>query len=543
MTERLGPRRHADPVADLPDSSQALLDAVMALSSDLDLGGVLSRIVESASALTGARYGALGVLGPDETLAEFITTGIDDEERARLGEPPHGRGILGLLITDPQPIRLHDLTEHAESYGFPDGHPPMRSFLGVPVHIRGTVFGNLYLTEKEGGGDFTDADEHLVVALAQAAGLVIENARAYGLSERRRRWLEAAATLTDTLQPPITSDQALEQIATTARRLSGARAVVVMSMDDDPVLRAVVSDADDEEASIEAASEALELTGVDTLADPVEVSLEETPGTVAAVLPLRTRLADGGIVVALFGREQQRQRDLDDRELLLSFADHAALAVDRARAVADREEHAVTVDRERIARDLHDVVIQRLFATGMQLRAAALRGGDELAERVEQSVVDLDVMIRDVRATIFGLQQDNAPSLRRDVRRLAGEYAGRLGHSPVVRTAGPVDTAVDAALREQVLEVLRQALDNVNQHARSTRVEVELAVDVEELRLSVLDDGIGMGPVREHSGLREVSELARSLGGTLELSPRLPHGLVFRWQVPLVGPEPTRAEA
>ena len=159
----------------------------MALSSDLDLGGVLSRIVESASALTGARYGALGVLGPDETLAEFITTGIDDEERARLGEPPHGRGILGLLITEPQPIRLHDLTEHAESYGFPDGHPPMRSFLGVPVHIRGTVFGNLYLTEKEGGGDFTDADEHLVVALAQAAGLVIENARAYGLSERRRQ--------------------------------------------------------------------------------------------------------------------------------------------------------------------------------------------------------------------------------------------------------------------------------------------------------------------------------------------------------------------
>jgi len=543
MSDRLGPRSHPDPAADLPDSSQALLDAVMALSSDLDLGGVLSRIVASASALTGARYGALGVLGPDESLAEFITTGIDDEERALLGDPPHGRGILGLLISEPQAIRLHDLTEHALSYGFPEGHPVMRSFLGVPVHIRGTVFGNLYLTEKEGGGDFTDADEHLVIALAQAAGLVIENARAYGLSERRRRWLEAAATLTDTLQPPITSEQALEQIATTARRLSGARAVVVMSMDDDPVLRAVVSDADDEEASIEAAAEALERTGVDTLADPVEVLLEETPGTIAAVLPLRTRLADGGIVVALFGREQQRQRDLDDRELLLSFADHAALAVDRARAVADREEHAVTVDRERIARDLHDVVIQRLFATGMQLRAAALRGGDELSERVEQSVSDLDVMIRDVRATIFGLQHDDTPSLRRDVRSLAGKYAGRLGHSPVVRTAGPVDTAVDEELRVVVLEVLRQALDNVNQHARSTRVEVELAVDVEELRLSVLDDGIGMGPVREHSGLRDVGERARSLGGTLELSPRLPHGLVFRWRVPLVGPEPTRAEA
>jgi signal transduction histidine kinase len=540
VTGRTGPRSQADPVRDLPDSSQALLDAVMALSSDLDLAGVLTRIVESASALTGARFGALGVLGPDESLAEFITTGLDDEERGRIGPPPHGRGILGLLITDSRPIRLHDLSEHPASYGFPEGHPPMRSFLGVPVHIRGTVFGNLYLTEKDGGGDFTDADEHLVVALAQAAGLVIENARAYGLSERRRRWLEAAANLTDTLQPPITGDQALEQIAATARRLSGARAVVVMSMHEDPVLRAVVSDTGGEEAAIEAAAEALERTGIDTLADPVEVLLDEAAGTTAAVLPLRTRLADGGIVVALFDRDQQRLRDLDDRELLLSYADHASLALDRAQAVADREEHAVTVDRERIARDLHDVVIQRLFATGMQLRAAALRGGDELPERVEQSVADLDATIRDVRATIFGLQQEVTASLRREVREVAAEYATVLGHSPLVRSVGPVDTAVDEGLGAQTLEVLREALDNVSRHARSTRVEVELDVAGDELRLSVLDDGIGLGPVRQNGGLRDAGDRARSLGGTLELSPRLPHGLMFRWRVPLVGPEASR---
>jgi signal transduction histidine kinase len=531
-----------DPTKHLPDSSQALLDAVMALSSDLDLSGVLTRIVESAAALTDARYGALGVLGPDDSLAEFITTGLDAADRAAIGDLPHGRGILGMLITEPHPIRLHDLTEHPSSYGFPEGHPAMRSFLGVPVHIRGTVFGNLYLTEKLGGGDFTDTDEHLVFALAQAAGLVIENARAYGTSERRRRWLEAAATLTDTLQPPITGGQALEQIAATARRLSGAHAVVVMSMDDDPVLRAVVSDPDDEEAAIEAAAEAVALTGSDTLADPVEVSLDETPGTVASVLPLRTRLADGGIVVALFESERQRLRDLDDRELLVSFADHAALALDRARAVADREEHAVTVDRERIARDLHDVVIQRLFATGMQLRAAALRGGEELPERIEQSVTDLDATIRDVRATIFGLQQNPTDSLRRHVGELAAEYAVRLGHAPVVRTVGPVDTAVDPGLRAQALEVLTEALDNVVRHARSTRVEVEVTVDGDELRLSVLDDGIGMGPVREHSGLRTAGESARMRGGTLELSPRLPHGLMFRWRVPLVGPDPTGAQ-
>jgi signal transduction histidine kinase len=354
--------------------------------------------------------------------------------------------------------------------------------------------------------------------------------------------LEATATLTDTLQPPITGNQALEQIAATARRLSGAQAVVVMSMDDDPVLQAVVSDPGDEEAAIEAASEAVELTGIDTLADPVEVSLDQTPGTVASVLPLRTRLADGGIVVALFESERQRLRDLDDRELLVSFADHAALALDRARAVADREEHAVTVDRERIARDLHDVVIQRLFATGMQLRAAALRGDEALSERVEQSVIDLDAVITDVRATIFGLQKDPTDSLRRQVRELATAYAVKLGHAPVLRTVGPVDTAVDEGLRVEVLEVMTEALDNVAQHARSTRVEVDVAIDGEELRLSVLDDGIGMGPVREHSGLRHADESARVRGGTLELSPRTPHGLMFRWRVPLAGPEPAGSQ-
>jgi signal transduction histidine kinase len=176
----------------------------------------------------------------------------------------------------------------------------------------------------------------------------------------------------------------------------------------------------------------------------------------------------------------------------------------------------------------------------MQLRAAALRGGDELPARIEQSVADLDATIRDVRATIFGLQHEVTASLRREVREIAAEYATILGHSPLVRTVGPVDTAVDEGLGAQTLEVLREALDNVSRHARSTRVEVELDVAGDELRLSVLDDGIGLGPVRQNGGLRDAGDRARSLGGTLELSPRLPHGLMFRWRVPLVGPEASR---
>ena len=222
-----------------------LLDAVMAISSDLDLHSVLARIVESATALTGARYGALGVLGPDDTLGEFVTTGLTEQEHDRIGDLPLGRGILGLLISESRPLRLHDLTRHPSSSGFPPNHPPMTSFLGVPVHIRGTVFGNLYLTEKEGGGDFTDSDERLVVALANAAGLVIENARAYGLSERRRQWLEASAALTDALQPPVEWELALEQISSTARRVGSAWATAVVRPGSDGDVRTVACEPDD----------------------------------------------------------------------------------------------------------------------------------------------------------------------------------------------------------------------------------------------------------------------------------------------------------
>ncbi len=214
----------------LPGAAQALLDAVTAISSDLDLAGVLTRIVESATELTGARYGALGVVGADRTLVEFVTTGITEEQRRLIGDLPRGRGILGLLVKEPEAIRLPDLGAHQQSSGFPPNHPPMTTFLGVPVRIRGTVFGNLYLTEKAGGVPFTEQDEMLVEALAGTAGFVIENARAYGLSERRRQWLEASAELADALQPPVDLGRALRRITEAARAVSGARAVAVVGL-------------------------------------------------------------------------------------------------------------------------------------------------------------------------------------------------------------------------------------------------------------------------------------------------------------------------
>jgi signal transduction histidine kinase len=518
---------------ELPGSSQALLDAVLAISSDLDLHSVLTRIVEAATTLTGSRYGALGVIGADDGLVEFVTTGLTEVERARIGDLPHGRGILGLLISDPRPIRLRDLADHPASYGFPTGHPPMGAFLGVPVRIRGTVFGNLYLTEKKDGGGFTETDERLVVALASAAGLVIENARTYGRSERQRQWLEAAAELTNGLQPPVERDLALRQIALTTRRVARARAVAIVSLDGDGAIRALAGEPGDVAGMTGAVESLLATLDRAGLAEPIDVDLG-VDGLVATVVPVLAQVAESGLLVAVFDPADHRLRDVGDRELLISFADHAALALDRAQAVGERAQLAVISDRERIARDLHDVVIQRLFAIGMQLQAATLRGRpDEVRERLEQAVRDIDTTIRDVRATIFELQTRGAGSLRQELHDLVGEYVPILGFSPAVRTSGPVDTAVTGRIRDQLLPVLREALSNVARHAHASQAEVELAVDGGDVCLVVQDDGVGMHPDAAHSGLHNTRRRATALGGTLELFAREPQGSLLRWRVPL----------
>ena len=515
--------------AQLSGSAQALLEAVMAISSDLDLRSVLTRIVEAATELTDARYGALGVVGGHGGLVEFVTTGMTPEQRAEIGDLPRGRGILGLLIDQPELIRLDDLSAHAQSSGFPPHHPPMRSFLGVPVRIRGTVFGNLYLTEKR-DGPFTEQDELLIQALASAAGYVIDNARSYGLSERRRQWLEASATLADALQPPIELGRALRQITQTVRSASRARATAVLSLLDGEWGRTVTMDQADVPRVDPVLDEVADVVGLTPPSDPLELRVGDL---VALVLPLRAHLAGGGVLVALFD-EEATPRDVEERDLLTSFADQAALALDRAEAVADREELAVISDRERIARDLHDVVIQRLFATGLQLQGVAmLVNAPEVAERLEKAVTDLDLTIRDIRGTIFELQSRPSGSLRAELRNLAREYVPVLGFSPTVRTNGPVDTAVPAKVRAQLVPVLREALSNIARHALADQAEIELHVGDRELRLSVTDDGTGLVGSGAESGLRNARRRATALGGTLELKPVSPRGTAFVWRVPL----------
>jgi signal transduction histidine kinase len=515
---------------DLSGFAKALFDAVVAISSDLDLHNVLSRIVEAATTLTGARYGALGVLGPDNHLVEFVTTGISEEDRGRIGDLPHGRGILGLLITDPRPIRLKDLTEHASSYGFPPHHPHMGSFLGVPVRIRGTVFGNLYLTEKAGGGDFTDTDEQLVVALAGVAGVVVENARAYGLSERRREWLEAAAMLPDSLQPPIDWDGSLAQIALTARRAARSAAVAIVDTEDQSVLGLACATVTEEEVRRHVAEVLAEIADMEII-DPVDVTLGDV---VATIVPLSTHLAKGGLLISFYDAADIRVRDIDDRDLLRSFADYAALTLDRGQAMSEREELAVISDRERIARDLHDLVIQRLFATGMQLQAAALRAvKDDVRELIERSVAELDATIRDVRATIFELQMPSVGSLRGELRALVREYGRVLGFMPELRTKGPVDTAANEPMRESLLKVLREALSNVSRHAQATRVEILAAVGEGRFTLTVDDNGVGFSSAGSRSGLENAGARADALGGELQLGASPLGGARLSWSVPL----------
>jgi GAF domain-containing protein len=390
----------ADP-PDLPGSAKALLEAVIAISSDLDLHSVLSRIIASATELTSASYGALGIIGDDGELADFITTGIDPHVRELIGELPRGRGILRLLIDEPEAIRLDDLGAHPKSFGFPPDHPTMVTFLGVPVRIRGTVFGNLYLTEKQGGLPFSESDEALVQALATAAGFVIENARAFGLSERRRQWLEATSELVDALQPPVDLARALQLITNSARAISGAEATAVVQVPEVEQASVVATDGPESDRIAELVDAIAEASRGEPRRGPSELAVGELR---AIVIPLRAHLAAPGVLVALFGRAHRADAH-EERELLMSFADQAALALDRAQALEDRAELAVISDRNRIARDLHDVVIQRLFATGLQLQSIrSVAEQPEVVERLDKAVDALDLTIRDIRSTIFELQ-------------------------------------------------------------------------------------------------------------------------------------------
>ncbi|TMR90699.1 GAF domain-containing protein [Nonomuraea basaltis] len=532
------------------DRVHALLDAVVSVGSDLDLETVLRRIVETATTLVDAGYGALGVVGQDNTLVQFIPVGLSDEEIAKIEHWPHGLGLLGLLMKEARPLRLGRISDHPESYGFPPGHPPMGTFLGVPVRVREEVFGNLYLTEKRGGGEFDEEDEAVVVALATAAGVAVENARLYEESRRRETWLQASSEITTSLLSGAGSHEVLTTMAARARQMCDADLVQVLLPD--PSGQALTVDVAEGEGADELLATRFEVSA--TLASEALIHGEprsewDRPSAAYPDSPLR-RLGYGpGLMVplgkaprvrgvlALAKRSGRLPFSGADQQMLESFADQAAVALELAEARRDAERLGLLEDRDRIAKDLHDVVIQRLFATAMTLMSTVrLVERPEAAKRLQHSIDELDETIRQIRSSIFALQtprEDTAPSLRTQIVDLVEGAGAHLGFMPGLRMEGQIDTLVPETVAEHLLAVLREALSNVVRHSRATRAEVAVEVADDRLALVVTDNGVGLGEKGRRSGLRNFEERAARLGGAAELDVPEKGGTRLRWHVPL----------
>jgi signal transduction histidine kinase len=525
---------------------RSLLDAVVGISTDLDLHSTLERIVASACELVSARYGALGVVGPDRRLVDFITHGIDPEVHKSIGDLPTGRGVLGLLIDDPRPVRMPDITHHPQSYGFPPNHPPMHSFLGVPVRIRDTVYGNLYLAEKHGADEFTVDDEQIVVALAAAAGAAIDNARLYSVARRRYRWLAAAAEITAVLLGRVNRTSALELIARRAREVAEADLAMMLLHDEDTGLLTVeVADStQDLPAGLVGTAIAVDETQfADAVRARRHVIVEHLdkaaawPSPVAArgatVVPLATEDALHGLLIVTHRRGDSADGD-EDLATLTTFAGQAALALERTQAQQDREMYVILEDRERIARDLHDVVIQRLFATGLQLQTAArMAKAPEVADRVNSAVDELDTTIREIRSAIFELRSPMSSELRAEVRALVDASSVPLGFRPELEIAGPVDSAASPDVRADALAVLREALSNVLKHAAASAVAVTVRADGGHLTVTVRDNGVGLAEEAMLSGLANMRDRAIRHGGSFDVRHAQPTGTIVEWSVPV----------
>jgi signal transduction histidine kinase len=528
------------------DRVHALLEAVVSIESDLDLETVLRRIVEAATALVDARYGALGVIGEGDRLARFVTVGVSEEDIAAIGSWPTGHGILGLLIKEPASIRLADLSAHPASSGFPAAHPPMRRFLGVPVRVREEVFGNLYLTEKAGGGEFDEDDESVVAALATAAGVAIENARLYQEARERERWREASAEVSTSLLSGTAPGEVLELVARRAREICAATFATVALADGDEM---TVEAADGEDAAaligrrveIDDALAAPVFRGGDSLilADTAQAaSGVRSPPPVAVGPALIVPLGSGPAVRGVLSVANAPGRPAfteSSQRLLEAFAAQAAVALELAERRRDAERLVLLEDRDRIAKDLHDTVIQRLFATAMTLMSAIkITQRPDVAVRVQRAVDDLDETIRQIRSTIFALQTTpgDRPTLRNRILAVTEGFSESLGFTPAVRLEGLLDTTVSDEIGEQLIAVLHEALSNVVRHAGADHVSV--AVDAgDSLTLVVEDDGAGIAPGGRRSGLRNLAARAGDLGGSFETRDREGGGTVLEWRVPL----------
>ena len=555
------------------ESDRGLFSAVISVAAGLELQSTLRRIVQAAADLVHARYGALGVLGSDG-IEQFITIGLDDDTVRHLGKPPTGKGVLGTLIRHPLPMRIDDLTTSVDAVGFPAGHPIMRSFLGVPLVVRGEVFGNLYLTEKIGGGPFTPEDERTVVALGAAAAAAIENARLFERTRRREQWQQVVSEMANRVISGGSVVDAAAVLVVRARELLGAPGALIalphdLAVDGMPVSVTTIVATE----SVPHVSSTSDVRLIDPLVleawqtgsaqrrrshaiDPELIGSTATAsiGPVVA-LPLCTPQRVVGTLVAWRSEETFLAPPITTIEPIL---EQAALTLLLAESQQEQERLAVFVERDRIARDLHDLVIQRLFATGLLLQRAIRAAEDqpELADvvtRVSQAIDQLDVTVKEIRGTIFALQDPLGADVALQDRLLAeiDHAAVLLGRRPQTRIIGSLDwgdprtwagasSTVEgggaSVASDHVVAVLREALANVAKHAQATEVLVTISAVDGVLTVEVTDDGVGLPRERRGrlSGLANVQSRASELGGALTVERRTDDGgTILRWTVPI----------
>ena len=533
-----------------PDRKDVLLEAGLTLASELSLPMVLQRIVDLAAQVTDARYGALGVIGDAGDLVEFVTTGLSAKQRRAIGPLPRGRGILGLLIREPKPIRIDRIAHHPRSVGFPANHPPMTSFLGAPVQAMGKVFGNIYLTEKRSAPEFSKEDEESLIILATQAGAAIANATLYAQTHQRERWLDALRDITSDILAGSEAESLLAAIAEHARDLAGADSASILTTSSTPgrlvvaaavgahagqVLGQTVPAAQSISGDVMESGRPLVTEAAAAHADAYQPIIRLGHVGPAIFVPLRVRgRATGTLMVAnLTGG---RLFDTGTVRLVETFADQASVAIEYARAQADIRRLGLMEERERIAKELHDGIIQSLFAVGMNLQSTALiSGSPEISSRVGKAVDELDRVIRDLRNYIFGLR----PGILAD-RQLnqaleaIGEEVGSTSQIPI---AVEVDGAVSAALSSrshEIVQLTREALSNITRHSQARRAAVRLTRRGANAILTIEDDGIGFDPRGRSSGsgLRNMRERAAAIGGTLRITSASGKGATLRFTFP-----------
>ena len=537
-------------VLDTRDRVNALLEAVVNIGSEVELESVLRRIIEAAVHLVDARYGALGVIGENGRLAEFIPVGLDEEQIAAIDHWPEGKGLLGELITRPRPLRTADIASHSQSSGFPAGHPPMRTFLGAPVQIRDTVYGNLYLTDKRGGEPFDEDDEALVVALASAAGAAVDKARLYAEARRQQQWLQAMAEVTRRLLSDAAPAEVLSLITDLTLQMAAADLAVLAlpSSAADHLVIAHASGQNSKEAVGLKLPVRASASGI-VMASGTPLSVDDFGTDERVAATAREHLGLGPAVVfplgppgnvrgVLTAGRSPGSKPLSPPvvDMITTFAAQAGIGLELAEHRRDAARVAVFADRDRIARELHDLVIQRLFATGMSLQAASAMLPDGPATvRVGDAVDALDETIRDIRSSIFMLQAhpaQNALGLRAQIIKVVGEMAQALAFAPSLRLTGDLDAGVSEDAGKHLLVALREALSNVSRHAHASKVDVSVEVGP-DLVLVVRDDGSGIGNTTRRSGLANLEQRAESLGGRLLLDQPDGAGTRLEWRVPL----------